>query len=451
MRSVLSSILALIVGVLADAALPESASATENKVTTSKLQQLRSRSGVPVWLVEDKSLPLISMSFGCNCGASNDPVGKEGLTSLTLELLDNGTAELDATAFREQITSLAAEFSVSASRDKVFGQVRSLKRHFRAVTKLVAQALQNPAFAPEEVDKARQERITDIAFEARDPATIARLKLVSGLFGKTPFARSAQGTAQSISMITRDDLVAHHRDLIKRDRWHVVIVGDLSPNEAVGTVDRIFSAFGAGDDTAKSFREKRTPLATNAQQIEFDGPRTTVFFALPVPPVSTDNTMLKMHAAILIANHVLGSGNFDSRLMTSLRVKRGLTYSIASRVQHIGQHGVLLGTYSTKAEDAQTAMQLMKSEFDQLAATGVSDAELRNAKATLISSYLLGLDSSARLSSRLLRDALAGLSARFLEQRAAAIRSVTASDVAIVARRTLTSKHLSIVTVGPSD
>src|SRR5690606_30147847 len=118
-----------------------------------EIQEVVTPKGIHAWLVEDSSVPLVSMRFSFKGGTSQDPAGKEGIANLMTGLFDEGAGDLDSDSFQERLDNLGAEMSFSASSDTVSGNVRMLAENRDAVTNLVALAVNKPRFDQAAIDR----------------------------------------------------------------------------------------------------------------------------------------------------------------------------------------------------------------------------------------------------------------------------------------------------------
>ena len=127
-----------------------------------EIQEVVSPKGIKAWLVEDNSVPLVSMRFSFKGGTSQDPCGKEGLANLMTGLFDEGAGDLDSDSFQERIDNLGGEMSFTASPDSVSGSIRMLAENRDAVSDLLALAVNKPRFDQDAVDRIRQQVVASL-------------------------------------------------------------------------------------------------------------------------------------------------------------------------------------------------------------------------------------------------------------------------------------------------
>src|SRR6516162_2265072 len=94
-------------------------------LAANKVQAVTSAAGITAWLVEDHSLPVITIDVSFRGGASLDPAGKAGLATFTADLLDEGAGDLDSPTFQGKLEDLAASVEFSASEDALTASLRT--------------------------------------------------------------------------------------------------------------------------------------------------------------------------------------------------------------------------------------------------------------------------------------------------------------------------------------
>jgi zinc protease len=147
-------------------------------------------------------------------------------------------------------------------------------------------------------------------------------------------------------------------------------------------------------------------------------------------------------------NHIIGSGDFDSRLMEEIRVKRGLAYSIRTSLARDSVASVLVGGFSTRNETMGTALGVLKDVLASTARDGPTPSSFENAKRYLTGSFLLDFDTTAKTASSLLAIWLDGHGPDYLQARNQSIERVTIEDVRRVARQVLRTDRLVVTIVG---
>ena len=149
-----------------------------------------------------------------------------------------------------------------------------------------------------------------------------------------------------------------------------------------------------------------------------------------------------------VLNHILGGGSFSSRLYDEVREKRGLAYSVYSYLYPLDHAGLFVGGLATRAERAQEAVDIVRTEIARMADDGVTEEELASAKAFLKGSYALRFDTGDKIAGQLVQIQLEDLGADYIDKRNAMIEAVTMGDLKRAARRLLGDGKVFVVAVG---
>ena len=406
------------------------------------VEELVSGKGIKAWLVEEHSVPLIAVKFAFAGGASQDPIGKEGLAAMVADLLTEGAGDLTEEAFKAKVSSLGLRLSLSASRDAIYGGLETLSSRFAPSADLLRLALTAPRFDEDAIERVRSQRLTDLAIAANEPNRIAVERWYLEAFPGNPYGRSADGTPDSVTRIVRDDLTGQYAKLLARGVLKVVIVGDIDKTAAAAALDTIF---GDLPDTAQvTLLPKVDPRPAPAPVVvEKDQPSATAVFGLA--SLASDHPDFP---ALEVLNHIIGSGDFDASLTEEIRVKRGLAYSVQTGLLHDSISSILLGAFSTKNDTMASALGVLKEVLAATARDGPSTGQFDNAKRYLTGSYLLDFDTNAKVASSLLSMWIDGERPDYLKRRNQKINAVTLDDVKRVAREVLKTDRLIVTVVG---
>jgi zinc protease len=406
------------------------------------IREVRSDAGVTAWLVEDHTLPLVTVNFAFRGGSVQDPAGKEGLSNLMAGLFDEGAGDLDADAFQERLDEVGAEMSFDARRDAVYGSMRMLEEGREAAFDLLRLAVSEPRFDAGPVERIRAQIATGIQRDLRDPNVQGREAFSRALYGDHPYARRAEGTAESLAALTADDLHALHDRTFARANLNVAVVGAIDAETLKAELDRVFGGLPA-EPTLEPVGKADLKLD---QRVNYPYALPQATLQLVYPGVEREDPAF---FSAFLMNHVLGGGTFSSRLFDEVREKRGLAYGVGSALI-TGDHAdmLVIGT-STRADRAQDTLQLIRELVRGVAENGITEAELERAKTYLIGAYPINnLDSSTAVARTLLELQKDGRGIDYIDRRADLIRAVTLDEVKAAAARLLTAEP-AVLVIGP--
>ncbi|MFM9940817.1 MAG: M16 family metallopeptidase [Hyphomicrobiaceae bacterium] len=411
--------------------------------TARKVEQIETPAGIRAWLVEERSIPIVSMKFTFEGGAMQDPPERGGLASLLASLLTEGAGDFNSDSYARRMAEEGVEIVFSASRDQIHGGLDALAGRFPASAELLRLALTAPRFDADAVERVRQQQVANIDLVANEPRAVSLDAWYGTTFPGHPYGRSLNGTANSVRAASPADIKALHGRLMARDRLRVVIVGDIDRVQAMAALDRIFGALPARA-TLTAVPKVEPRVGSAPVIVAKDLPLSTSAFGTIAPPAN--------HAdfpALQVLNHIIGSGDFDATLMEEIRVKRGLAYSVAVSLINDASASVMLGGMATKSENQTEALAVLKQVLQRMSADGPTGEQVDNAKLYLTGSYVLDFDTNTKLAGSLIRLWLGGRGPEFLDTRNDAIKRVSIDDVRRVARTMLAWDRFNLVIVGP--
>jgi zinc protease len=398
------------------------------------VKKVVSPGGVEAWLVSENSIPLVTMVVAFDGGARRDPNGKEGLSVMTAGLLNEGAADMDAQAFKRRLDDKAIRFSAVSDRDASFVTLSTLVENSGEAFELVRLALNEPRFDPDAVERVRAQLLALLKREAEDPETIAARAWNAEVLSGHPYGRSENGSAESVTAITRDDIVAYAKDNLTKDRLKIAVVGRITPEELAPVLDKVFGVL-PGSSTPES-----TPVA------ELKGQGHTTLIARDIPQSVVAFGAPGLSAQVM--NYILGGGGFSSRLMDEVREKRGLAYGVSTSLSPLRFGGLYVGQVGTDNAKAGQSLDLIKSEIKRLGIDGPTEQEVTNAKTFLTGSFALRLDSNAKIANFLLACQIYDLGIDYINVRNQGIEKVTIDDVKRVATRLLDPAKFAFTVVG---
>ncbi|WP_028928256.1 M16 family metallopeptidase [Pseudoxanthomonas suwonensis] len=295
------------------------------------LERATLSNGTKVILARRDAVPVVQFSYEFKGGFAADHGRKLGTSSFTMGMLDEGAGDLDALGFANRAESLGASLSAGASLDGGNAYLSALKENLDESLALYADMLRRPRFEQKEIDRVRATWIAGIAQEKARPNGAALRVLPPLLYGAGhPYAIpfSGSGTEQSIASLTRDDLVAFHRQWVRPENATLIVVGDTTLDEVVPLLEKHFGDW-KGEGPAPAATAKPADVARPAKPtvylIDQPGAVQATILAGQVVPSTRDPGAIRFD----FANSVLG-GEFSSRLNMNLREDKHWAYGAYS-------------------------------------------------------------------------------------------------------------------------
>lgn len=409
---------------------------------TGKIERLITPAGIELWFVRDDTLPIISLNFAFDGGASQDPADRAGLAYFTAAMLDEGAGDLDAKAFQERLERRAISLSYSADRDTFRGSVRLLSDDRNEAFELLRLSLNAPRFDQEAIDRIRASILAAYKRSLNNPDEIAGLRWFSSAFPNHPYGRPVKGDETSVAGIERAMLFAYVKKNLARSNLKIAVVGSIESAELARLIDHAFAKLPQTADLVAVPEAKPQSLGRR-DIVDLNIPQTTITFG-GIGLKRKDPDFIPA----FVLNHILGGGSFSSRLYREVREKRGLAYSVYSYLATLDYAGLFLGGTSTRNDRAAEALKIIEEEIARIAKDGPTDEELTQAKSYLTGSYLLHFDTSAKVASQLLEIQLENLGIDYIERRNKLVNAVTADDVRRAAKKFLADGKLLVIMVG---
>ncbi len=399
---------------------------------------LKTKAGIEVWHVEDKSIPLIALEYTFDTGATTDPAGKEGTAHLLSALMDEGAGIFDGTTFRAMRDDRAIKLSFGASADNMHGSLRTPLDNKDMAIELARSAFTSPLLAPEAIERNRKAAIVAVKSRMQDPSNAAYLAAGQTVLKDHPYAKPTDGTELSLAALTRDDLIAAHKRLYARSGLKVVIVGAIGKEAAMEMVDTIFGTLPAG--------LARDPLpavpdwqGNSVKIVDWSMPQSIIMFGGPGIAIGDPEYMTAQLVMDVLSNE---------RLNKEVREKRGLTYGIDYSLFNFREAGFTLGYFSTANEQAAEAIKVVRAELKAFAEHGPTAEELEAVKNLAKGTYPFRFESISSTATSLMAMMSLGLPPDYSSKRNAAVDTIVLDQAKAMAKRLIDPEKFFVVAVG---
>ncbi|MDO4427614.1 MAG: pitrilysin family protein [Moraxella sp.] len=332
--------------------------------------RFHTRDGVPVIFTPIKGLPMVDVSLSFQAGSAYDTQIRAdgfGLANMTATLITKGTARLSEDEFLEKSESLGVQLSASASRDAWSLNLRSLsqKDTLDPAVALMMEALTTPAFDETVLKRTQTQLITALTQQEQVPSHVANVAFFQTLFNDHPYAHPVTGTKDSVSRLSQAELFAFSKRFLVAQNAVITLTGDLSETDAKLLAEKLATALPTGEK-APALPTPATPKATHVH-INHPSPQTAILMGNLSTPLLSTKSALHAQNTFDLANKVLAGGDFGTRLMDEIRVKKGYTYGIYGNNQQMSTAGIYAISFATQSEKTADAL------FDTLAV--IKDAQ----------------------------------------------------------------------------
>ncbi len=360
-----------------------------------RLERTKLANGLSVLVAQRGPLPLVSMRLMVRSGSSADPAQRHGLADFTAKLMRRGAGQMDADQINEAVERVGGTLASGASEDAVTLSLSGPAERFDELIDVFGKIACEPTFPPEEVESARNRSLAEIANVLDDPESIADRALVGALWGQHPYGHEVIGHGADLRAFSRADVVAFHRDLMGPRIATLVIVGEIDPSRAMDAAERAFGPWKGGRDIP--------PALSPIEQATMAGK------VLVIEKPEQTQTQIRIAGKGIRRNHpdflpvwavneVLG-GSFTSRLMTEIRVKRGLSYGASSSVDALKFDGAFVVSTFTKTERTREALDVALEQIRRMREKGPTAAELDAAKRHVVGLFPAYVETNEGLAA----------------------------------------------------
>lgn len=409
-----------------------------------EIKEVVSPGGITAWLVEDHAIPFTALEIRFRGGASVEAAEQRGVTNLMTALLEEGAGEMDARAFARARDGLAASFRYSVSDDALSVSAQFLTENRDAAVDLLRQSLIQPRFDDDAIERVRAQVLSGLRSDEKNPQNIASRRFDGLVYGDHPYGSSLDGTIDTVSALTRDDLVAAHAGAMARDRIHVSAVGDITEAELGALLDSLLGALPA---TGAALPGPAAPeFRGGVDVVDFPTPQSVVLFGQPGIGQEDPDFF-----AAFILDHIMGGGGFESRLMIEVREKRGLTYGVYTYLADRDLAQIWGGSVASANDRVAEAVEVIRAEWARMQQDGITQDELDNAKTYLTGAYPLRFDGNGTIANIIVGMQMRGLPIDYAATRNDQVNAVTLADANRVARTLLDPARLSFVVVGQPE
>lgn len=378
---------------------------------------------IPVIIEEQHSLPTFNLQLVFKNSGSIKDKEKNGLATLASRLLNEGTLEDGGTKFAQKLESLAISFSVSYGFETFVIELSSIKDVHEDALKLLTELLKSPNYKDETLEKIKTILTGSLKRKENDFDYVSRNELNKILFKNTALENPSNGTVESISKITLDDIKEFFNSTLVLENLIVVVGGDISLNNLENKLEPLLSILSNRQESEMVSVEASSKKTV--KELIKDTEQAYIYFGSPFNTKvnKEDNYIAK------VASFVLGGSGFGSRLMEEIRVKRGLAYSAYGQISINKSHSYFTGYLQTKNESADDAKNLVIKLVDEFVKKGITKDELIAAKNFLTGSEPLRVETLSQRLNRAFTLYYRGLEQDYTNKELEKIEKLTLKEI----------------------
>ena len=390
--------------------------------------------------------PAVAIHLAVRAGSIGDPPDAVGLTWLLSRMIDRGTASRPPAQIAEELDSRGITVAVPVTRHLFSLVCTCLADDFEPVLDLLGEMVTAPTIPPPELVTRKGEVITAIRQDEDNPAVRASETLMTWLYPDGhPYGRPTKGSVDSVEAMTRDRVLALHRERFAPAGLTAAIVGDVEVSRAQAAAARVLGDWAPravpADPLphvapASSRRRVVIPMMNKAQADIAYG-FTTIARTAPA------------YYAYWLMNVILGQYALGGRLGDTIREREGMAYYVSSSLDANVVEGPLVVRAGVGPANVDRAVAAIDDEIRRLVADGVTAKELDESRRFLIGSIPRALETNAAIANFLQNAEFFGLGLDYDARLSTLLQAVTLDEVNEAARRAVDVDRATIVIASP--
>jgi zinc protease len=415
---------------------------------TLPIQHWTTANGARVLFVETHDLPMLDVSVDFPAGYGRDRRDTSGTAALALRLMGLGAEGLDEDQISERYADVGAQPAGRFDADRAGISLRTLSSapERTQALGLMARVLQQPTFPEAVLEREKSAVLAGLREADTKPEALADREFRRLVFGDHPYGLRSAGEPETVTAITRDDLVAFYRRHYVADAAVVSIIGDVSGDEARAIADQLTRGLGKSAGTLPALPP--VPPLEAAQVARIAHPATQAHILIGQPGIRRKDPD---YFPLWLGNYVLGGGGFSSRLSDEIRQKRGFAYSTYSYFNPLAAEGPFQVGLQTRKQQSGPALEVAQRVLADFVENGPTQEELDNAKQNIIGGFPLRIDSNGKILEYLSVIGFYDLPLDYLDQFPAKIEAVTLDQVRDAWKRRVHPDRMATVVVAGTE
>jgi zinc protease len=397
--------------------------------------------GLTVHLVPRGPLPLVAVRLVIRAGSAFDPAGRLGVADFAARLSRRGAGDLSADQINDAVEFVGASVGGFANEENVVMSLSTPSAHLEPMLDVFAKVVLAPEFPEAEVELARRRHLASLANDLDDPGALADRALGRAVWGHHPYAHEAEAGRADVERLSRDDLLRVHQERLGPRIAHLYVAGAFEPKKVLRWIEAAFGGWSGGPDAPPAIPPWEG-LPTPGEVVIVDKPeQTQVQVRLGAAGVRRGHPD---HFPLTVVNTVLGGG-FTSRLVTEIRVKRGLSYGAGCAFEMLSGAGTFSLSSFTRTASVPTLLEVALQQVARMRQAGPAARELASVQRYICGLYPARLETNEAIAGALADVVHYGLDEQWLQQYRERISAVTVKDAARAARAHLFEEPKRVV------
>ncbi|KJG00847.1 M16 family metallopeptidase [Photobacterium angustum] len=413
------------------------------KAVMPTLYEFSLANGIKVVGTQYQETPTISLQLTVPAGRRLDPASKEGLAELTAAMMNEGSEKYTAEQMASKLDTLGSNISVHAGLYGTTISFSTLTKNLPETMALLEQRLFHPAFKESDFKRLKKQMIEGIVYEHQSADWLAGQATREVLFKGTVFGRPTDGTKQTLSNITLQDVKDFYHRYYTPNSADAVVVGDITQTKLAQALAPIGQWQGK---PAPSIASQKLPVLK--QQViwlvnKADAPQTVIRLVRHGMPFDATGELFKTQ----LANFNL-AGNFNSRINMNLREDKGFTYGAGGYFSGGKEVGVGVYYAQVRADATVASIKEFLAELKKMSTSGLTDKEVNFMRLAVGQKDALSYETPSQKASLLGNILAYDLPNDFVAQRNHIVDTITKTTMDKLAQKWFNPKDYQIIVVG---
>lgn len=415
--------------------------------TFPKFQRATLSNGLKVILAERKAIPAVNMVLTFDAGYASDFGGKPGVAKIMMNMLDEGTKTRSALQISNELEAIGSSLSTSAGLDQSYLFLNSLTSNLDKSLNIFADVLLNPTFPANEFDRIKKESLVNIKQEMSRPNSIALRILPKVLYGANHIygaPMTGSGNEQTISSITRDDLLKSYKTWMVPSNATMIVVGDISLDALKAKLEAALSSWSKGTAPKKNIanvtpQEKEVVYFYNRPQAQ----QSLIMAANLAPKSNTLN-----ESAVNLANSIIG-GEFTSRINMNIREDKHWSYGAHSFLRETaGQQPFIVSTSVQSDKTKESIQEISRELKEYVGSNPAKQEEITNNQNNKLLQIPGTYETGSAVLNTILKIVTNNLKDSYPEDLAKDLKNVKQADVLQAAKQIVKPTQTKWIVVG---
>ncbi|MFZ5515191.1 MAG: M16 family metallopeptidase [Candidatus Zhuqueibacterota bacterium] len=387
-----------------------------------RIKEKKLSNGITLVVLENKILPIVSISGSITAGGVYDPWDKMGLSSLTANTMRRGTATRSYDQINETLEFVNASVEIGAGMENASFMAHCLKKDIDVTVSILADMLQKPSFPQDGFEIEKQQAVASAKQRMKNARSVADVAFRKIMYPNHPYSKESAGNETTLANLSLDDCKTFWANYYRPEQTTIVLVGDINLSEAEKLIKAKFGNWKAGTKSPELAIPPVPPLEGSHRSVVsmMEKAQGDVFYGFPGVTYSNPD-----YVPLQVLNYIFGGSTLSSRLGRNLRVQHGWTYGATSGFRSFKNGGHWVASVRTAKATIDSCIINTDYELNRLFTEKPTDEELTLAKNYLIGSTFRSVDTNSQIAGQVLDMKVNGLGYDYLDSYPGKINSVT--------------------------